>query len=327
MRAPEPEPKGGDLRTTCYNCGVSMLKDEGHVRCKGKDYCGTCFAASDTNRQEPYLVIPPLNFVPSRDSQCSQDTPIPAENDPSSASTPPDASIWTVADTLALLDAVAKVGVGSWDDVLARMHQAGAGSSKEITPSQCRSWFMLLYSTWEASSSTGKAAKDSIAGQVLEADGHCSVMNPMADHEGPVVDSVLGKRKRDISGGKDIDKYIPGYTPRRGDFEVDYDDCAELLLADMEFQPNERPEDVKMKVDVLLAYNARLSLREQMKRYVVARDMVVQQPPPPAYPMSGGVPPPPPVNAQTRAGQILNRLFRPVERFFDSKVECDEFKQ
>ncbi|KAF4747543.1 hypothetical protein FOZ62_007868 [Perkinsus olseni] len=145
MGVPELEHDGGDLRTTCYNCGVSLLKDEGHIRCKGKDYCGTCFAASDTHRQEPYLVIPPLNFVPSRDSQCSQDTLIPAENDPSSAGTPPDASIWTVAVTLALLDAVAKVGVGSWDDVLARMHQAGAGSSKEITPTQCRSWFMLLY--------------------------------------------------------------------------------------------------------------------------------------------------------------------------------------
>mmetsp|Transcript_22628 Transcript_22628/g.18716 ORF Transcript_22628/g.18716 Transcript_22628/m.18716 type:complete len:114 (-) Transcript_22628:155-496(-) len=111
-------------------------------------------------------------------------------------------------------------------------------------------------------------------------DNHCAVMNPMADHDGPVVDTVLGKRKRsDVSTGNDSDQFIPGYTPRRGDFEVDYDDCAELLLADMEFQPDERKEDEKVKVDVLLAYNARLSLREQMKRYVVRREMIMQKPP------------------------------------------------
>ncbi|EEQ99287.1 conserved hypothetical protein [Perkinsus marinus ATCC 50983] len=165
--------------------------------------------------------------------------------------------------------------------------------------------------------------------QVLEADGHCSVMNPMADHDGPVVDSVLGKRKRSVAAAasSDVDKFIPGYTPRRGDFEVDYDDCAELLLADMEFNPSDRPEDTKIKADVLLAYNARLSLREEMKRYVVARQMVLQQPPCSASAGGGGVPAPPPVNAHTRAGQILSRLLRPVERFFDSKDDCEEFKQ
>ncbi|EER00715.1 hypothetical protein Pmar_PMAR006706 [Perkinsus marinus ATCC 50983] len=229
MGREEPRRSSG---TTCSNCGVSLLKDEGHIRCSDKDYCGTCFATSDTTQVDP-----------------SSD----------------ESSPWTVVDTLALLDAVAKVGVGSWDDVLARMRQAGADSEKEITPAQCRSRFMQLF--------------------------------------------------------------IPGYTPRRGDFEVDYDDCAELLLADMEFNPSDRPEDTKIKADVLLAYNARLSLREEMKRYVVARQMVLQQPPCSASTGGGGVPAPPPVNAHTRAGQILSRLLRPVERFFDSKDDCEEFKQ
>ena len=39
--------------------------------------------------------------------------------------------------------------------------------------------------------------------------------------------------------------------PKRGDFDAEYDNDAELLLAEMEFKSNDTSEELKIKFDVL----------------------------------------------------------------------------
>ena len=52
--------------------------------------------------------------------------------------------------------------------------------------------------------------------------------------------------------------------PKRGDFDIEYDNDAELLLADMEFTDKDSESDLKMKYDMLDIYNERLD--ERIKR-------------------------------------------------------------
>ena len=48
---------------------------------------------------------------------------------------------------------------------------------------------------------------------------------------------------------------ILGYAPLREEFEVEYDNEAELFLADMEFSQEDSKEEVQIKENILEIYN------------------------------------------------------------------------
>ena len=58
---------------------------------------------------------------------------------------------------------------------------------------------------------------------------------------------------------------IVGYMPKRGDFEVEYDNDAELLLAEMEFTDEDMEEEKQMKFRLIDIYNEKLSERIRRK--------------------------------------------------------------
>jgi len=67
---------------------------------------------------------------------------------------------------------------------------------------------------------------------------------------------------------------LGGFLPLRGDFDVEHENDAELLLADMEFRPTDPPAERALKLDVAKVYNAKLDERERRKRFVVERGLV-----------------------------------------------------
>lgn len=52
---------------------------------------------------------------------------------------------------------------------------------------------------------------------------------------------------------------IVGFMPKRGDFEVEYDNDAELLLAEMEFTDEDTEEEKDMKFKLMDIYNQKLN--------------------------------------------------------------------
>ncbi len=62
--------------------------------------------------------------------------------------------------------------------------------------------------------------------------------------------------------------------PLRGDFETEFDQDADLLLADMEYFDDDTPEDIKLKNDVIELYNARLDERIKRKKFVIERNLL-----------------------------------------------------
>ena len=67
---------------------------------------------------------------------------------------------------------------------------------------------------------------------------------------------------------------LPGYMPLREDFDVEYENDAENLLADMEFSPQDHPGDRDLKLQVIKIYNSKLSERDARKRFVIDRGLV-----------------------------------------------------
>lgn len=62
--------------------------------------------------------------------------------------------------------------------------------------------------------------------------------------------------------------------PLRGDFDVEFDNDAELLLAEMEFNEDDKPGEIEMKYKILDLYNARLDERIKRKNFVIERGLL-----------------------------------------------------
>lgn len=62
--------------------------------------------------------------------------------------------------------------------------------------------------------------------------------------------------------------------PLREEFDVEYDNEAELLLAEMEFLNEDIPEEIKIKNNILEIYNKRLEERAKRKQIVIDNNLL-----------------------------------------------------
>ena len=65
-----------------------------------------------------------------------------------------------------------------------------------------------------------------------------------------------------------------GYWPKRGDFDYEYDNDAEFLLSEMEFNEDDKEIEVKMKYKILEIYNSRLDERIKRKQFIFERGLL-----------------------------------------------------
>jgi len=62
--------------------------------------------------------------------------------------------------------------------------------------------------------------------------------------------------------------------PLRGDFDVEHDNDAELILADMEFSPDDHESEKELKLKIIEIYNSKLDERERRKKFVLERGLL-----------------------------------------------------
>ncbi|KAH6795872.1 hypothetical protein C2S51_036858 [Perilla frutescens var. frutescens] len=69
-----------------------------------------------------------------------------------------------------------------------------------------------------------------------------------------------------------------GYNPKREEFDPEYDNDAEQLLADMEFKETDTDEEHQLKVRVLRIYSKRLDERKRRKDFILERNLLHPSP-------------------------------------------------
>jgi hypothetical protein len=67
---------------------------------------------------------------------------------------------------------------------------------------------------------------------------------------------------------------LAGYMPRRQDFDVEHDNDAENLIADMEFAAEDSAADKDLKVEVIKIFNSKLDEREKRKKFILERKLM-----------------------------------------------------
>lgn len=59
------------------------------------------------------------------------------------------------------------------------------------------------------------------------------------------------------------------YNPKRNEFYIEYDQAAELLLADLEFRDDDDENEVAVKMKLISEYNKRIEKRRRVHTFVL----------------------------------------------------------
>ncbi|XP_038701483.1 transcriptional adapter ADA2b-like isoform X2 [Tripterygium wilfordii] len=71
---------------------------------------------------------------------------------------------------------------------------------------------------------------------------------------------------------------LSGYNPKRQEFDTEYDNDAEQLLADMEFKDADTEDERELKMRVLHIYSRRLEERQRRKNFILERNLLYPSP-------------------------------------------------
>ncbi|KAJ6863969.1 transcriptional adapter ADA2b-like [Populus alba x Populus x berolinensis] len=97
--------------------------------------------------------------------------------------------------------------------------------------------------------------------------------------EDPQVDRNFKGKKPSSSGSEGPSLMeLSGYNPKRQDFDPEYDNDAEQLLAEMEFKDNDTEEEHELKLRVLRIYSRRLDERKRRKDFILERNLLHPSP-------------------------------------------------
>eukprot|EP00854_Cymbomonas_tetramitiformis_P000618 gene618-1044_t len=144
---------------------------------------------------------------------------------------------WSAEDELLLLEAIEMYGLGNWTEVAEHV-----GTK---TKAACRSHYFSTYINVPTA--------------------------PLPDLENAGSQRLQGAPETKV-GPNSSD--ITGYHAKRNEFDPEYDNDAEIPLAEMEFGPNDTPEEYALKVRMLNIYNDRLAERARRKQFILERGLL-----------------------------------------------------
>ncbi len=107
-----------------------------------------------------------------------------------------------------------------------------------------------------------------------EEDVHCKVDDKKQGTSKKGRKGRYRERITDVEAHEPKTTEVVGFMPLRGDFNIEYDNDAELLLADMEFFDEDKKSEEDLKYEILKLYNARLDERIRRKKFVIEKGLL-----------------------------------------------------
>ncbi|KAK3184532.1 hypothetical protein Dsin_031818 [Dipteronia sinensis] len=273
----------GEGKAALYHCNYCNKDISGMVRikcavCPDFDLCIECFSVGaeinphKSNHQ--YRVMDNLSF------------PLIC----------PD---WNADEEILLLEAIEMYGIGNWNEVA---EHVGTKSK-----SQCINHYNAVYLNSpcfplpDLSHVMGKSREELLAMAKEHAEiKKGSLMNPsngntlscsvqMASNMPQTKDSdkveesqgdrSIGEKKLRVPGDETPSMTeLSGYNFKRQEFEIEYDNDAEQLLADMEFKDIDTDAEHELKLRVLHIYSKRLDERKRRKDFILERNLLYTDP-------------------------------------------------
>ncbi|KAI9123656.1 hypothetical protein K1719_004956 [Acacia pycnantha] len=93
------------------------------------------------------------------------------------------------------------------------------------------------------------------------------------------LEKYSGGNKPSSSGNEDPSLVqLSGYNPKRHEFDPEYDNDAEQLLAEMEFKDTDTDDERELKLRILRIYSKRLDERKRRKDFIIERNLLYPNP-------------------------------------------------
>jgi transcriptional adapter 2-alpha len=240
----------GSAGAKVYHCDYCNRDITNQVRircaeCQEFDLCLDCFSVGaeiqSHKRSHSYRVMEKLDF------------PV-LSND------------WTAHEELMLLQALDLYGLGNWVEVA--MHVGTQSKTK------CEEHYYQYYIDFpgtgpypDVSRCTERNTLAPLSASMLADMQQTAQARHMTPQHQPA-------KKKDYYADCPPGSEIVGYMPRRGDFDVEYDNDAEAVLADLAIDSKDSEWESKLKTTLLEAYNWRLEERRKRKEFVLKRDLL-----------------------------------------------------
>ncbi|CAA0837045.1 Transcriptional adapter ADA2b [Striga hermonthica] len=282
--APPEVPGITDGKKALYHCNYCNKDISGKIRikcviCSDFDLCVECFSVGTELRphksNHPYRVMDNLAF------------PLIC----------PD---WNADEEMLLLEGLEMYGLGNWNEVAEHVgtknksqcidHYDKIYMNSRCFPLPDMSHVMgknreeLLAMAKEHSET--KKEVDTVGGSSSSKISSGAVKRTSSkapSTDGPdvvkVEDRSIGEKKPRTSGDEGVSvKELSGYNSKRQEFEVEYDNDAEQLLADMEFKDSDTDAERELKIQVLHIYSKRLDERKRRKDFILERNLLYPDP-------------------------------------------------
>lgn len=248
-----------------FHCDVCGADISGTFRircaeCKDFDLCLTCFCSGRTTS---------TNTTAKQQQHKNSHAYIPVGRH----RFPVFTLDWTAEEEILLVEGVSKYGFGNWLEVAELVSHA---SLEPKTPEQCEKHYMGVYLNSAASplpdlsalvhgpNGTALTPEEAKARRVAEAQTKTEA-EPAGGTSSP---TPLARKSPKPSHS------IVGYWPLRGDFDVEFDNDAELILADMEFKEGEAVQERQLKLQIIEIYNSKLDERIYRKNTIISRGLL-----------------------------------------------------
>ncbi|CAG9478944.1 unnamed protein product [Plasmodium vivax] len=237
-----------DIFDSNYHCDICN-KDITHAirircaECVDFDLCVNCFSSGKEMKSEKCEHYNYHNYIPIP----KYDFPLYKLN-------------WSAEEELLLLDGISKYGFGNWEQV-ADLVNSAAKIAK--TDRECEKHYYNFYLK------SNCAPLPDNKRLLIKPDGNPYEIEHVTEKDLNENDDYVQPKSK-----KNNRTQIIGYWPLRGDFDIEYDNDAELLLADMEFKESDLPQQKELKLQVLEIYNSKLDERIYRKRTVIERGLL-----------------------------------------------------
>ena len=254
---------GRAVSYTCTICSAS-LSQEFRIRCavcSDFDICGDCFCVGAEK-------TPHRNTHSYRIVDC--------------LSTPIFSRDWTSAEELLLLEGIDKCGAGNWKVIAEYM-----GTGKSVKQLEEHYWETYMGTHGRClphkmiTTDRTNAKEVPLVHPVMEIPVQCGEDWSYTSGESVIRDdgkSAYAKQKDRAEIQQRLESLpgndLPGFIPLREDFDIEHENDAELLLADMEFTEEDHPSERELKLQVINIYNKKLESRNKRKRYAIDRGLV-----------------------------------------------------
>ncbi|POM80833.1 Transcriptional adapter 2-alpha, partial [Phytophthora palmivora] len=276
-QAPPPAKPAAMKTKFCLNCQKDLTRNI-RITCAEClsqppfELCVECFAVGielgEHKKSHRYTVSDCLAFPIVHEPPSTENAPsAPAAVGTNAAAFPTTSSDtanaeWTADEELLLLEGIEMFGMGNWKDIAEHV----------VTKSdkKCEKHYLTAYLGWndlmprfigDVIEETKEEEK--IEDQKMTTDEKAAEMNLASDN-------VM----RGPPGERNGPSQLAGYMPLRGDFDVECDNEAEVILADMEFSDGDHPAERELKLKVIQIYNEKLAKRIERKKFVVERGLL-----------------------------------------------------